>query len=476
MALASKLEVLTQEKLTRIHEASIKILEETGVIFQSPEVLEIFKKHGAKVNGEIVYIPRNMVEECLETCPESFTWGARNPSNSLHIGKEQKRIAISPNSGTVYIQDIDQGRRLGKTEDFINLAKLCQASNIINTVGTTLMDLGDVDPQDRQLVATYQLLKHTDKPLIGMVSMLQEQEKIFDMLDIAMEHPSIAVSINPSSPLRYGIEQLETILAYASRKQPIFILPCALAGGTGPISLFGTTILQNTEILAGMVLTQLINPGTPVVYSPASSIMNMKRGSYVTGSPEGNLMNISCIQMALNLYNVPTRSMAGLTDAKVVDAQAGYETMQNLFMLMLSGVHIINECLGVLDSIMTTSYEKFLIDEEILSRIMRIMEGMDTSDEKEAVAVIQEVAHSGEYIMHPTTYSKFRERWRPLIADWDTYEEWQDKGSEDVTIRANRKLKEILRISKEALIDPHLDQNLKSYLGKVNKDALKHCL
>jgi len=476
--LDSVFRVLSRNDLYKVHESSIRILEETGVIFQSEEVLKIFKKHGAKVEGETVYIPTKMVEDSLASCPKSYTWLARNKKRSVRVGSGQDELVISPSQGPVYVQDIDAGRRKGTMHDYINLLRLCQESSVVNSVGAIPVEPNDIDEKEKYLKMTYELLKNTDKPMIGMILTEKEQRDVFDMIEIAvgqkgflLDNQTICVSVNPLSPLRYGLEQLETVLAYAKHRQPVFILPCIMAGATGPISLYGMTILQNTEILAGMVLTQLINPGTPVVYSPASSMANMKNASYITGSPEGNLINIACIQMGLELYNVPTRSMAGLTDAKEIDCQAGIETMQNIFMLVASGVNIINECVGVLDSIMTVSYEKFVIDEEILSRVLRIMNGMDTYNQIEAEEVIKEVGHSGAYLAHQSTFDHFRKCWKPTVSTWDTYSDWKEKGAQDIVEKANEKYKEILNKPQKILIDSETDKDLQAYIEKTIKNT-----
>lgn len=472
--LESAFRVLSRNDLYKVHDASIRILEQTGVIFQCDEVLEIFKKHGAKVEGETVFIPPKMVEDSLASCPKSYIWAARDKKRSVRVGSGQEKLIISPSQGPVYVQDMDAGRRKGTMQDYINLLRLCQESCIVNTVGAIPVEPNDIDKKEKYLMMTYELLKNIDKPMIGMILTEKEQQSVFDMIEIAagqkgylLDNHVISVSINPLSPLRFGSEQLETVLAYAKKRQPVFILPCIIAGVTGPISLYGMTILQNTEILAGMVLTQLINPGTPVVYSPASSMANMKNASYITGSPEGNLCNIACIQMGLELYNVPTRSMAGLTDSKEIDCQAGMETMQNTLMLVASGVNIINECVGVLDSIMTVSYEKFILDEEILSRVLRIMDGIDTSNENEDEEAIKEIGHSGTYLTHQTTFDYFRECWKPTVSTWDTYNDWRDKGSQGIAVKANKKYKEILNRPQEIKIHPEADKDLQIFINKM---------
>ncbi len=159
--------------------------------------------------------------------------------------------------------------------------------------------------------------------------------------------------------------------------------------------------------------------------------------------------------------------MCGMTDSKSVDCQAGYETMQYLMMGMLSGAHIIHECLGVLDSIMCTSYEKFIIDEELLSRVMRISKGLDTSDDALSMDVIQDVGHSGGYLTHDNTFQHFRERWTPTVSDWDSYGKWKKNGSEDILVRANRKFKIILENCPDTMIDPALDRELKAFVSRT---------
>ncbi|WFD11554.1 trimethylamine methyltransferase family protein [Tepidibacter hydrothermalis] len=474
MNLASNLRILKKGDLDRIHEATVKILEETGIKFVSLEVREIFKKHGAKVEGEIVYISRKMLDDALKTAPSSFKWWGVDESNSIIMGEGQKRTHISPNNGPIYIQDLDNGKRLGTMEDLINLYKLCQAFDVVDIIGAIPVDPSDIDNNGKHLQVMYQLLKHTNKPLIGFTGTKEEINQMFDMVEIVigkkdylLDHPTIGVSVNPLSPLKFDDRGCTTILEYARKGQPIFILTCALAGVSGPISLMGTAVLQNAEILAGMVLTQLINPGTPFVYSPASTVANMKKASYITGTPEANIINIACMQLAHEVYNLPSRSMAGLTDSKVVDCQAGYETMQNVFGLMTSGTQLINECLGVIDSIMTTSYEKFILDVEMMSRVLRFMEGMDTSEKSLSIDVIKEVGHEGSYITHPSTFKKFRSLWTPLVSDWNSYNEWEEKGKEDVVIAANRKYKEILKKCPESVIDLQTDKDLKNYIKRV---------
>ena len=168
--------------------------------------------------------------------------------------------------------------------------------------------------------------------------------------------------------------------------------------------------------------------------------------------------------MSLDYYHIPARSMCGMTDAKSIDCQAGFETMQNLLMGALGGAHMVFECLGVLDAIMTTSYEKLMVDLEIVSRVMRLREGIDTSDKEQVVNLIQEIGHQGDYLTHLDTLTHFRCRWLPAVSDWESYETWLEKGCEDVAAKANRKFKEILAAAPQTLIGPQVDRALQDYI------------
>ena len=474
--LASTIRIFSKTKLFRIHEATLKILQETGVVFKSEEARDIFKHHGAKVDGELVLIPRPMLDAALDASPPGFKWWAKDITKFVYMGEEQDRTHVSPNQGPIYIQDIEHGRRLGKLEDLINLYKLCQASTVCDIVGAIPVAPSDIAGSDRHLQITYALLKHVDKPLIGFVGRTAAIREMFDMVEIAfgrkgylVDHPCMAVSVNPLSPLQFDEEACETLITYAKHRQPVFVLSCAQAGVTAPANLTGTIVLQNAEMLAGLVLTQLISPEMPFVYSPASAVPNMQNASYVTGSPESNMINIVGLQLAREIYDLPCRSMAGLTDAKTVDCQSGYETMQNLWMLMLAGVHLINECLGVLDSIMTTSYEKFIIDKEMISRSLTLLRGLDASDQSLAVDAIQEIGPGGNYLMHPSTLESCRSFWKPYVSFWGSHDDWVKKGSEDIRVRANREYKRILADCPDSLLDPTTERDLKAYMATKSK-------
>jgi len=471
MRMQSRLNVISKPDLQWIHAASLKILAETGIVFHSEEALTICRNHGAKVSGKTVCFPKKLVRQVLESAPNTFRWKARNDEQSVTVGDPQEKLLLQPNSGPVFIQDLDQGRRKATLKDFANIIKLCQASDIVSLVGSFPVDPGDLNPDQKHLYMMYEILKNTDKPLIGFETGGPKIRQTLDMVAIAMgqkdflrEHHCVGVAACPLSPLSYEPSSCETIIEFAKQNQVIFFTAAIMAGFSGPISLFGTTILHNAEVLAGITLAQLVNPGNPVVYSIGSTVANMQNGNFITGSPEMMLIHLAAMQMGLEYYHLPTRSMCGMTDSKIIDCQAGYETMQNLMAGILGGAHMIFECLGVLDAIMTTSYEKLMIDLEIISRLMRIQKGLDATDKEKALESIQKIGHESGYISHTDTLTNFRKRWQPTLSEWGTYEDWQASGSQDVAARANRQYKEILAKAPQSLIDPEVDKALQAFI------------
>jgi len=471
LSLKTKLEILSKQDLQRVHHASLEILQSTGVIFHHEEALRILKSKGARVEGFTAYLPGGMVEKALEHTPSTYVHLARNPAHSVTVGEG---FLVHPNIGPVFVQDLDRGRRRGTLQDFENFQKLAQASDVVHLAGATPVAPDDVPASERALYMVYASIRHSDKPVVGSCTTATKAKQTLELVEMAMggsgkldQDHLIGVSINPMSPLAFGREILETMMAYAARNQPVFVLPCILAGATGPITPYGMVLQQNSEFLAGLTLLQCIREGSPVVYAPASTAAWMRTGGYVTGPPEAFLINTANLQLALDLYKLPTRIMHGMTDSKEVDCQAGYETMQNMLMGMLSGGHILEECLGVLDSIMTTSYEKWIIDEELLSRVMRICRGIDTSEEALSLSVIQEIGPGGNYLMHDQTLAHMREVWEPTVSVWKSYSEWQDNGAKDALHRANELWKSILDDAPETLIDPALDKDLLAYVKQA---------
>jgi len=464
----NRLRVISSNEYETIHQATIRLLEETGIVFHHQEVLDIFKAHGARVEDNIVYFPQKLVEDNLKSAPPKFKWQARNETHSVIMGEGP---LLQPAAGPVYVQSLDSRRRVATLEDYRNFQKIYQSEDIFDLVGMIPCEPSDVGQDQKHLFMMFEILKHTDKPVNGFMTTSRQARAQLDMVEIAMggrgslegKH-CIGVSIGATSPLTYSWDPLETLLQYVRRNQMVHALCAPLVGVTSPIGMMETVVLQNAELLAAIVLAQIVRPGAPVVYGPSATTADMRTGDYCSGAPEGMLMNIANIQMALDFYHLPARAMTGITDAKVVDYQAGFETMQNLMLGMLAGAHLLNEAVGILDSILTVSYEKTIIDAELIRRVKCIMQGLGGPDRTVKLDTIKEIGHGGNYLLHDTTLDRCRHRWRASLSFSGTYTDWEKEGAHDIVKKANRKYKEILAAAPESLIDPALEEELKAYI------------
>lgn len=470
----SLLAYLDEGDFERIHTASCKILEETGVVFHDDEVCDLFKKHGAKVEGSTVHIPRTLIDAAVKNAPRTYEYHARNPQKTIVMGEG---INSQPNNGPVYIQDLENGRRRATLQDVANLQILAQASSVITVAGQHPVDPSDVPQEVKHLHVCRETLRHTDMPIMGWDVGFERANQYLDLVQVAfgkgtgagnrVEGQYCQTPVNPLSPLQWETKTLGTMKAYLSRGQGIHYLPCILGGVSGPMRPLGTAVLQNAEILSGMAFSYLFNPEAPTLYTPSSSIAYMKKGTYCTGTPDMSLVNAPLLQMAHEFYGIPTRCMCGMSDSKVVDAQAGLETMQNVLMAVMSDCDFLFECFGVLDAIMTVSYEKHIIDEEIVARCIALKQGMDLSDDALSVDVIQEVGPGGTYLDADDTLDHFMDPFTNTISECENYDTWVSEGSMDIAQRANAEYKRRLAEAPETLLDTQTENDITSYMEKA---------
>ena len=467
----SRLKLVDDDHLKKVHEGTMEVLEKTGVVMENAEALAIWKDNGARVEGSKVFIPRGLVEKAIESTPASFPYMALNDAKALTIGEGQERVHVEPNHSPVFIQSLDRGHRLATIDDLIDVYKLHHASPICDINGSIPADPCDLTGPSRRARIFYELLKHTDKALRFTGGTAEEVEQDFKMLCTAKGNPhwldeghACYHTINPLSPLSFDHKPIESILAYARRNQPVSIMTSSLSGVTSPLSMSGVAVLQNAEVLAAITLLQLVRPGLPCLYGPASMRPNLQTAAYTTGSPESDMINIINFQLVIDHYHIPIRSMAGMSDSKLPDAQSGYETMQNLMLCVLGGAAIINECLGCLDAIMTTSLEKMMMDEEMISRVFRIAQGFQDIDYDLGLDQIHQVGSGGDYMTLPVTLKNCRKTWRPTVSNIDLYEIWEKNGARDVTQTAAEKYKAVLAAAPDSVADPEILKALEPFL------------
>lgn len=428
MRLTNKL--YEQSDIDSIHSASVKLLAEKGVHMPSQMALDIFRKAGAKVEGEIVYISEDMLNKALSTIPSKFTMIARKSENNCEIGGGKPCFCL-PN-GPIFIKKGDN-YWASQSEDVINFLKLAENSPTINMVSPWVTTANDV-PVEKQL--TFQLaatLKYSTKPVMGLTAGYEKSKLsiklIRDFYNNHNENDYVALGlVSPISPLSYDSKMLEAIVAYAEENQPIFFASAVLPGVTGPVTLAGAITVANTEMLAGIVLAQIIKPGVPIIYGNATGSADLRFVTPAIGSPEAGLIAIYTRGLA-DKYKMPCRAGGALCDSKKNDAQSGIESTMVMLPTILSGQDFILHGGGILDSYNIISYDKFILDEEMSEMCLYLKDGVTVNEDTLALDTIMEVDHGDQYLMADHTYENMRSAiHNPKYFEKGYYATWHNSG------------------------------------------------
>lgn len=286
-------------------------------------------------------------------------------------------------------------------------------------------------------------------------------------MDVIKEKPVILSIPCTLTPLSYDDKMIGALMAYAEARQPQMINSLSIAGLSTPTTLVGLVSVQNAEVLAGIVLAQVISPGTPVIYAAAGSNCEMSNVMLSIGSPEDAVVSIINGQLC-NYYQIPCRTSGALTDSKISDIQAGYESAITLMAGPISGGNFMLHAAGILDSYNTASYEQMVIDNEIIGYIKRIMRGVTVDEETLAYDVIEEIGPQGNFLVHEHTIEYFRDEfYRPTLSDRQTAGQWEQSGSLDAAQRANKKWKEILANYGESTLCSEVDRDLRRFMENL---------
>lgn len=465
-------EVLSKEQVEQIHDASLHVLEKVGVHFTYQPALDVLNKGGAKIVGKTAYFPRKMVEEQINKAPSQFTLYARNPKNNLTIDLEN--IVFTPGYGAPFVTDLSRGRRKASLADYENFAKLSHASPYQDIVGGMLAEPNDIPHEIRHAIMMYSCIKNSDKVYMGSVMGAEGARDSIKMAAILFggekeleEHPAL-ISINCSlTPLGYDDRMLGSIMAYAKAGQPQLISSLSIAGSTSPATLAGTLVIQNAEILAGIVLTQLVREGTPVVYAASSSNTEMRYGSLSIGSPENALCVNATAQLG-KFYHLPCRGGGCISDTKAPDAQGGYESMMNMLMAESCGINFVLHAAGITESFNCMSYEKFIIDNEICGMVKRIRKGIEVNADTLGLDVIQAVGSGGHFLDQEHTFLHFKnEFYRPEISNRSAYDVWKNDGALHAMDAAKNKYQEVLANSEAPHLSPKIDKQLQKFIEEL---------
>jgi trimethylamine--corrinoid protein Co-methyltransferase len=353
-----------------------------------------------------------------------------------------------------------------------NFARLSAMSPEVQVMARKAVEAQDIPPSIRHLLCWQAILTLTDKPgQSGYPGGRAEAEDVLQMLALAFGgeeavkgKPVMHCSVNVNSPLRYDRPMLESLILFARYGQPVLISSFVMAGVTGPATLAGSLAQHNAEVLAGLVLTQLIRPGTPVLYGTASSNIDMRNASPAIGSPESAISIAVCAQLARR-YGIPSRGGGALTDSPLPDAQSNYERSFTLLTSVLSGINFLMHGLGVLESYLTLSYEQFVIDLELLGMVREMVRSLDITTETLALETIDRVGPGGFFLDDKHTLRHYRQaHFLPQISLRQPYQQWVSEGSLDAVERANRRCREMLEGYHKPAIDPEVEGKLRDFV------------
>ena len=423
-----RINALTESELSAIHKEAITVLSRHGIRLMSEKARRIFDQHGAVIEKEQVRLPPDLVRQALGSLKETFTVGARNPEQSIHIGRPYPPV-YGPAAGMVYVQDSENGRRPATMVDHRNFLKLTQTSKHVRFAVAGMIYPMDIHPYKGLYHQMRQAIEVCDKPLMGLSQDAVIAADTIEMARIATddqyEHFVIGV-VDALSPMAWDEKMLGALMTYANENQPCMIACCTMAGISSPICLGETLVQNHAEVLAGIVLSQLVRPGAPVIYGNTSVIADMRTMIPVGGAPEFSLLANATVQLA-RLLKVPCRAGGGLTDAKTLDAQAGIEAAMTLLFTQISDADLVLQGVGLMDSFSTISYDKWMMDEEILDRIQQMVRGIHPPG-PETVDMIGDTGDKGNYLMHPSTLARYRtEHFLPPLSDRKTFAQWEQK-------------------------------------------------
>jgi len=453
--------------LVNIHDRSLALLKEVGIRFPSQRALRIFKSRGLYVDGQIVYFDENDIADALTTVPTKFTVQARNPLNSICIGGGDYLMA--PGYGPPFIIETTGIKRRATIEDVHKFCRLVQTSTCLDFNSSIIVQPHNVPTSTAHLDLLLGTILFTDKPLMGSTS---SEAAALDSLELAQKiwgntSGCLMISLVDSlSPLQYAGESVESLMVYAAAGQPMIIHSACSLGATGPITIAGSLVISNATTLAGICLTQLVNPGTPVVYGLGGSPVEMRTGGYINASPED--AKHTAIAAALgHYYGMPCRSQGALTESFCLDYQAGMESAMMMTTAALSGVDVSLHACGTYGSMLAMSFEKFIADEDLCGSLKKLITPVEISEDAFAMDLIKELGQKGNYLVQAQTLKRCRtEFFEPALNTRTLHGQWRQMDPREMDKRARTILKNRFSEYQKPDIAPSLERDLISYVDK----------
>lgn len=471
------IDLLPQQDLELIHQSSLSLLCDVGLEIALPAAWGILEREGARVDRDtgMVRFDPEVVEHWVGMAPSQFSINARSPSRALAIGPDS--IAYGSAASTPNVLDREAGHRAGNGADFRKLVKLNHMLGTVDFFSGYPVEPIDWPANTRHLDCNFDLLTLSDRIIriygIGRTRVDDGLEMIALAHGVSREElasaPRSFMVLNVNSPLKVDTPLLEGAMEMVRNGQAVIVSPVAFAGAMSPITLSGSLIQHNAECLAVVAFLQMVCPGAPVFYGSILSNVDMKSGAPALGTPETVIGAIATGQLARR-YNLPIRLFSACS-SNAVDAQAAYETQFSLWACYLAGVNLVFHAHGYLETGLITSFEKTVLDSDMIGMMNALARPIDLSDSAEALAAIKEVGPGGHFFGSEHTMSRYQSAFHaPMLSDWRPYEFWLEDGGKDYAQRASAKWKEILEGYRKPALDSGLETELAAFVSRRKRE------
>jgi trimethylamine---corrinoid protein Co-methyltransferase len=482
IGIQQKVHVLSQTDLLAIHQATLSVLKETGVFFDHERALEWLERGGAKVQGQVVRFSPEMVEGLIGRVPAKVILHARDPGRDLLLG--EGNLYFTNGYGATFVRDLDTGEiREARLEDLIRFTRLSDCLENVHYVLTQVIPQ-DISPEIVDVVQSVEMLRNTQKHVGLSIVKATHIDEIIQIGKCASglhededcRRALFSLGAVSLSPLAYSRDGCHRLIRMAEEGVTLRITSIPVCGGTSPVTLAGTMVQANAEILAGICLVQLIRPGNPVIYGFAGGPLDMKRGKQLLGSPEGALLNGAAAQLC-DYYKIPLGyGTGGLTDSGSPDHESGLERAYTTLYASLSGVEVVHHASGgLLGGAMVSSYEEMVMANEICNLVNRGLRGIRVAEETLAVDLIKEIGPRGNFLNTDHTYHHFKdELFLSNLFERRESLERQEQGVSPVLLRAKERAKSILETHRVPGFKPEAEKRIESILEGVTRKNPPH--
>lgn len=460
-------DVLNDEGVEMIHQTAMRIVEEIGVEFRHPESLAAWRRAGARVEGERVRAPRDLVLDLVAKAPSEYVHHGRNSERTVTVGGDN--TVFAPSYGLPFVRDLDGKRRDATLEDLNNLQKLSHVASAVHIAGGPIVEVTDIPVEHRHLHMTYSALKYSDKPIIGNVTAKSRAEDTLRMMglvfgeEFVFENTVTTSLINSTSPLVWDGTMLDALWVYALSNQAVLCSPFSMAGASTPASPAGTMAVVTAENVMAIALTQLIREGCPALFGCPAMTVALKTGAPMFGCPDSALIQLLAARMARR-YGVPHRGICNCATSKLTDVYAGYDSMWGAFSAVIAGSNWVTHAGGSIEGTLTLCYAKTVLDHEQIDAFYHFAQGARLDDPGEIFETVREVGPGGHYL--GAAHTRRSNLFGHDLQNNSTFEQWEEEGSLDAAAVGRAEARRQLERYELPPMDSGLDEALLDFIAR----------